>query len=129
MGLSVGWGDRYQWNLPDQYIDITELPAGQYRLLAIADPSNWFVETIETNNSTWVDLQPTETGLTIKSYGPFATPDGGNQLLNRSFEADANGDNQPDNWSSNSRFTRSSAVVFVGSYAGRHFATDDSGYT
>ena len=31
-GLSVGYGDRYTKNLPDQYINITGLPAGDYTL-------------------------------------------------------------------------------------------------
>src|ERR687894_48451 len=29
-GLSVGWGDIYRYNLPDQYIDITGLKSGRY---------------------------------------------------------------------------------------------------
>ena len=33
-GLSIGWGDRYSYVLPDQYIDITGLPSGQYTLSA-----------------------------------------------------------------------------------------------
>lgn len=56
MGLSVGWGDVYQWSLPGQYIDITGLPPGTYRLRAIADPSHWFVEQDNTRNDTWLDL-------------------------------------------------------------------------
>jgi Lysyl oxidase len=56
MGLSVGWGDRYRSNLPDQYIDITGPPDGAYRLRATADASNWFKESNEKNNKTWIDL-------------------------------------------------------------------------
>ncbi len=56
MGLSVGWGDRYGSKLPDQYIDITGLSDGAYRLRATADGSNWFKEANEKNNKTWVDL-------------------------------------------------------------------------
>lgn len=56
MGLSVGWGDRYGSNLPDQYIDITGLPDGAYRLRATADARNWFKESNEKNNKTSVDL-------------------------------------------------------------------------
>jgi Lysyl oxidase len=56
MGLSVGWGDRYGSKLPDQYIDITGLADGAYRLRATADASNWFKESNEKNNKTWVDL-------------------------------------------------------------------------
>jgi hypothetical protein len=36
-GLSVGWGDNYQWSLPDQYIETSGLPNGTYRLWATAD--------------------------------------------------------------------------------------------
>jgi hypothetical protein len=56
MGLSAGWGDRYGSKLPDQYIDITGLPDGRYRLRATADASNWFKESDEKDNTTWVDL-------------------------------------------------------------------------
>jgi Lysyl oxidase len=51
MGLSIGWGDIYFWNLPDQYIDVTALPPGRYSLRAIADPDNWFSEISDANNS------------------------------------------------------------------------------
>ena len=56
MGLSTGWGDRYGASLPDQYIDVTELEDGKYRLRATADASNWFKESNDKNNKTWVDL-------------------------------------------------------------------------
>lgn len=58
MGLSVGWGDEYQWYLLDQTIEITDVPDGRYRLRAIADPADLFKESNETNNDTWtiVDL-------------------------------------------------------------------------
>lgn len=71
-GLSIGWGDKYGAGLPDQYIDITGLGAGKYRLRATADEANWFLEGNETNNVTWVDLQLTGSGYTILSYGPYA---------------------------------------------------------
>jgi hypothetical protein len=54
MGLSVGWGDLYRYNLPDQYIDITGLGRRRYRLEGTADADNWFRESEESNNSTWV---------------------------------------------------------------------------
>jgi hypothetical protein len=128
MGLSGRWGDLYSANLFGQYIDITGLASGQYRLSVTADLDNWFLETDDFNNSSWVDIQLTGNGLTIQGYGAFATPPtGGNLLKNRRFELATN--NRPANWTSNSKFTRSNEVVFEGSYAGKHFATDDSGYT
>lgn len=56
MGISVGWGDRYGFTLPDQYIDITGLANGKYRLYAEADAAGWFTESNETNNFTWTDI-------------------------------------------------------------------------
>jgi hypothetical protein len=64
-GLSVGWGDIYTYRLPDQYIDITGLTPGRYRLWATADPGNWFQESDDANQATWTDLQLTGTGITV----------------------------------------------------------------
>jgi hypothetical protein len=62
MGISVGWGDEYQWYLLDQTIEITGVPDGRYRLRAIADPAGLVQESDETNNDTWtvVDLVTTD---------------------------------------------------------------------
>jgi hypothetical protein len=71
MGLSVGWGDVYAWSLPDQYVDITGLTSGQYRLATTADAPNWFVESNNSNNPTWVDLQLRGDGsIRVIRYGP-----------------------------------------------------------
>jgi hypothetical protein len=50
-------------------------------------------------------------------------------ITNGTFEWDTNNDGLPDSWTSNAKFTRSSTVAHSGSYAGKHFATDNSGYT
>jgi len=52
-----------------------------------------------------------------------------NLLLNNGFELDANADTLPDSWTTNSRFTRSTTVLHSGNFAGKHFATDNTGYT
>ncbi|MUN64996.1 hypothetical protein GMA12_17940 [Kocuria sediminis] len=72
MGLSVGWGDLYGASLPDQFIDITNLKAGRYRLHATADEQKWFVEQNNTNNHTWVDLQIKGNSVTVTQKGPGA---------------------------------------------------------
>lgn len=72
MGLSVGWGDLYDYRLPDQYVDITGLPSGRYRLRATADPDAQFQELNKTNNITWVDLEINGTTVRILGYGPSA---------------------------------------------------------
>ncbi len=72
MGLSVGWGDRYGPNLPDQYIDITGLTSGRYRLIGTADASDWFLESDNANNVTWIDIQLKGNRARIVAYGPSA---------------------------------------------------------
>lgn len=72
MGLSVGWGDTYPYYLANQWVDITTLLAGRYRLTVTADPSGWFTEKTTTNNATWVDLQIKGKGSSVRvvAYGP-----------------------------------------------------------
>src|SRR4029450_9055500 len=38
-GVKVGWGDTYSSSLPDQFIDITTVADGTYRLVSVADPN------------------------------------------------------------------------------------------
>jgi len=57
MGLSVGWGDPYQWFLPGQSIDVTGMPDGRYRLETIVDSLGRFRETSVENNTTWVEFE------------------------------------------------------------------------
>jgi hypothetical protein len=71
-GLSVGWGDTYPAGIAFQWIDITGLRSGLYRLRATADPANWFAETNNANNSTWVTLRLTGSGVRVLTYGPAA---------------------------------------------------------
>ena len=45
---------------------------GPLRLRATADPANWFAETNNTNNSTWVNIRLTNFGVSVLAYGPAA---------------------------------------------------------
>jgi hypothetical protein len=77
MGLSRGWGDTYGANTVGQYLDITGLADGRYRLRVMADGdsvdgSDRFLESDETNNFTWADLQITGNTVTVLKYGPSA---------------------------------------------------------
>jgi lysyl oxidase len=73
-GISVGWADVYGWDLAHQYVDITGLVAGRYRLVVTADPVGAFTESNRANNSTWADLQlkGNGTSLRVVAYGPAA---------------------------------------------------------
>jgi hypothetical protein len=50
-GISIGWVDRYGWDLPDQYIDITDVPDGAYCLVSTADPDGQVMEANASNNT------------------------------------------------------------------------------
>ena len=55
--MATGTGlDIFQKRVPDQYIDVTALPAGEYNLTAIADPDNWFAEQDDSNNRTTITI-------------------------------------------------------------------------
>jgi hypothetical protein len=61
-GLRVGRGDTYSSFLPDQFVDITGLPNGNYRLISMADPvtterpNGRISEVNDTNNAASVDV-------------------------------------------------------------------------
>ena len=74
VGLSRGWGDTYGWRTVGQYIDVTNLTSGRYRLETTADQANWFQESNDSNNSTWADVQLNGGKVTVLSYGPSAQP-------------------------------------------------------
>jgi len=53
MGISIGWGDEYEWYLAWQWVDITDVPGGTYTVRAKVDPYNFFEEVSESNQCTW----------------------------------------------------------------------------
>jgi hypothetical protein len=55
-GISVGWADVYQYNLPDQWIDITDVPNGSYWLEVVVDPDDQLLEANETNNTQRIQI-------------------------------------------------------------------------
>lgn len=73
----------------------------------------------------------TDTGSTNCATGspppPPPPPTTANLLKNPSFETDANGDTRPDNWTSSTKFSRSTVIpAHQGTYVGRHQASDPS---
>jgi hypothetical protein len=70
-GVKVGMGDTYSAFLPDQFIDITTIADGTYRLVSVADPNNAdrpggrLLETNDANNAASVDVRITRTSVTI----------------------------------------------------------------
>jgi hypothetical protein len=71
-GLSVGWGDSYPWNVAYQYIDITGVGNGRYRLQVSASTALGFQESDYANNVSWVDITLRANSAKIVAYGPAA---------------------------------------------------------
>lgn len=69
---------------------------------------------------------PLPTPQPTTTPAPEPDPEPSAMLANGSFELDANNDGRPDDWTPNSKFTRTSAEAIDGSYAGMLAATDDS---
>ncbi len=63
-GMSVGWGDKYGYQLAGQAIDITGLPNGDYNLKIEIDPRNHLVELNESDNISNVLLRLTDGTVT-----------------------------------------------------------------
>ena len=69
MGTSRGWGDIYRWSLAFQWIDITDLPNGRYRVRVVVDPpfatGGFFSEADETNNRSWTKIRIQGSTVTV----------------------------------------------------------------
>ena len=76
MGTSRGWGDIYRWSIAFQWIDITGLPNGDYRLRVLVDPpigsNGRFRESDNSNNRAWTKIRIGSSNVTIlaKSGNP-----------------------------------------------------------
>ncbi len=65
-GISVGWGDKYGWSLSRQWINIRNLPSGQYYLKVTVDPLRQFHELSRRNNCRWQRIQLSATSSVVK---------------------------------------------------------------
>jgi lysyl oxidase len=71
MGVSVKWGDIYPSTIAFQWVDITGVPDGTYRLKVFADaardesPGGTFIESDDTNNVGWVKIRIEGADVTI----------------------------------------------------------------
>jgi len=66
-GINHGWADVYDWYIPDQYIEVTGVRDGYYRLEFCADPFNELEEADETNNCIVNHIRLTGMGTPDKS--------------------------------------------------------------
>jgi hypothetical protein len=65
MGISIGWGDEYEWYLAWQWVDITGVPGGTYTIRSKVDPYGFFLEGNEGNNCTWARVSFGSTGSAV----------------------------------------------------------------
>lgn len=72
IGLSVGWGDGYKYTTNLQWIDITGLPNGKYKLTVGADPGDVLQESNYSNNFVSAVVKITNTAVTLISATPGA---------------------------------------------------------
>jgi len=49
-GISVGWDDEYPWFIPDQYIDVTDVPDGNYLIVDRVNSARNVRESDYTDN-------------------------------------------------------------------------------
>lgn len=74
MGLSVRWGDEYPYNIAFQYIDISGLPNGEYKVTVAADPplggGGRFIEANEDNNMSWARIRIARKTVTVLELAP-----------------------------------------------------------
>ncbi len=66
-GISVGWGDTYGYNLPDQWIDLgtsSYLSDGDYVLRSVADPKNVLYESANKGDTSR-ESQQANAGVTF----------------------------------------------------------------
>jgi hypothetical protein len=66
-GMSVGWGDKYGYNLAGQDLDVTGVGDGDYLLRIRIDPNNRLAETDDADNSS--DLPIRLAGSTVTVLG------------------------------------------------------------
>jgi hypothetical protein len=83
MGISVGYADDYQPLIAHQWIDVTTLPRGVYRLCAKINPLDHWLESDTSNNFHWHDvfINPATSKMSIQGSGrtpcgSYASPGG-----------------------------------------------------
>jgi len=56
-GITRGWGDIYDYYLPDQFIDVAGVADGDYILETSGDPEGRMVENSESNHCTSIRIR------------------------------------------------------------------------
>jgi hypothetical protein len=78
-GISAGWGDIYDYYLPDQYLEVSGVPDGDYILETQADPDALLSERTRANNCTAIlirlhGIASSAPSVRILGAGPACQP-------------------------------------------------------
>lgn len=65
-GITVGWGDKYAYDLDGQHVDISGLRDGTYWLVSTVDDLNRLAETNDENNSAQVRVRIVGNSVTVE---------------------------------------------------------------
>jgi Domain of unknown function (DUF4082)/Bacterial Ig-like domain/Bacterial Ig domain len=131
-GTSVSWIANIDNDLAGYHLYRSASAAGPFTRLnadLISGPS--YDDTLAPSGTSFyavsaVDTTGNESG---RSGAVSASMASSNRLLNPGFELDANNNTRPDNWTADTRVTRSNLLPRSGIFAMRHFAINNSGYT
>lgn len=76
MGTSLGWGDDYPARFTHQSVNVTGLPAGNYRLCGTVNGNNLLREKANNhaNNSYWLDITLNVAANSWQPIGEGTTP-------------------------------------------------------
>ncbi len=139
MGISVGWGDEYEYYLAWQWIDITNVPSGTYYVRATVDPYGFFVESNETNQCAWARVRfGASSAVTVEGTGSACISDIESSIFANdiawAYEAGITVGCAPNLFCTNNAVTREQMASFLARgldlpAATSDYFTDDSGST
>lgn len=64
-GISPGWGDIYEFDLPGQFLPLDGVPDGRYALVIEADPNKQFLQATSADDIAWTVFTVSGAGTTI----------------------------------------------------------------
>ena len=85
-GISVGYEDVYDKSIPGQWIEVTNLPQGEYWLESVVDPDVNVLEKDETNNVSRIKVLIEHEFEPGPGPGPEPTPSGVFAILQQLIE-------------------------------------------
>jgi hypothetical protein len=132
MGISVGWGDEYEYYLAWQWVDITGVPAGTYYVRAKVDPYGFFTE-LDEDNQCWytrVSFTSSSNAVTVHGADDLCANDWSQTTFSGdvlwAFENNITGGCAPDLFCTNNAVTRAQMASFLVRALGLPPSTIDS---